>query len=168
MFEESRDVTAAEKAFQGIFEAADKVLQKKMVAIFVGEVLRMYRHTWSEIGLKGLTQSALTAFLRIVLNDIHAGIGRDTSPQYQALHLGRALGGYLAVIENLARTIIVEKDAALILAENQKIANVLKSCGKKVKTAFIEKRIARIARQHAGTLSKGQQELIARMAAAFA
>ncbi|HLD06575.1 MAG TPA: hypothetical protein VJC16_03510 [Candidatus Nanoarchaeia archaeon] len=162
MFEESQDVTAAENAFQGIFESADKEAKKKAVIRFVEHFLAAYRG--KGVGPSSVDPSIEEA-LKFVCAIIEAAKSRDQLFD-QAELLGRGLGIYLRWIEKLPEWKKSISETS-VLNENKKIADALQAWGMKIKRKFIEKEILKIMQKHAGKMSKGRQGLIARMAAAF-
>lgn len=160
MSDERRDADAAAKAYLASLKEVDKAKKAELTKLFLNGFLKKYRE------VKSLGPKNLLSFFSGA--DSHVSLQTSSHPYSQAdksLSLGRGLGYFLSALELIALEPSLPSRSE-ILRNTSQIAYVLKQyCH--MELIFIQQKIKRIVRIHAGKLTDEQKELLVAIAAQF-
>jgi len=188
MFEESKDIKAAEKDLSKIFEDVDKKQVSQLIGYFVKSFKRQYdfvEKKYNQFEKKEYSQGVqkLEDFGRMLADDFKDWKGMTQlnwvhDQKGEAISLGAALGKFMGLIEYgvVSRTMYgfishgfpnfsgLEKQ---ILSYVQESSQQLRVKNKNVKPKFITNRIEKIAQKHSYELHPKQRDLVVKIAAVF-
>ena len=197
MFEEHKDLTAAEQEFLPLFEQADATAKRDLLKTFVKNFKKGYNDTLdilrdANINTRAAYLSADDVKKYGSLNPVYDqssdySMNKGILPRLKfaleyvqnfrgwnredVQYLGGAVGVFMAVMEyGLPSTTcraIKPEHRTEILNYSQQFSNHLQIIEKSTKQKFLKKRIAKIAKHHAGELTDEQKKLIIDIASLF-